>query len=99
MFKFKKSKEVLQIVEEKTPEIEIIIDTEGEKPIFEQEDEQIKIGAKIVLENNRAENMEDAIITFACMFRGLTYKGTEHTEDGRTIITFKDTAYQKTLHQ
>ena len=74
--------------QEKEDNIQIVIIGKGE--MFEDEEEQIKVGAKQLLEIGRAKDMNDAIATIGTMFRGLRYRGTEVTEDGKTVITFED---------
>lgn len=85
------------IVEEKRTNIEIVIESESETPLFENESEQILLGAQTLLETKVADNIEDAIITFAAMFRGLKYQETKKAEDGKTIIVLKDPVFQKRL--
>ena len=54
--------------------LNIQIQIEGDTGYFKDEKEQIIAGAKSLLETKAADNMEDAIITFATMFRGLKFK-------------------------
>ena len=97
-FKLRKHKEPLQIIQEvKKPNIEIRIESENDTPVFENEDIAIKEGAQILLDNKNVDSLEEGIITFATMFRGLKYKETETSEDGKTTIVLRETAYQKTL--
>ncbi len=68
--------------------IEIVII--GKNPLFEGEEEVIRKGAEHLLEIGRASDIYEAIGVYGAMFRGLKYKGMEKTEDGKTIITFRD---------
>lgn len=68
--------------------IEIVII--GKNPLFEGEEEVIRKGAEHLLEIGRASDIYEAIGVYGTMFRGLKYKGMEKTEDGKTIITFRD---------
>ena len=89
--KFKKSnkKEVTEEIEQK-PTIRIQID--GDINLFKDEKQKIVTGAKQLLEIGQCENMEDAIITYATMFRGLRFKEIKENEDGERIIVLKETA-------
>lgn len=75
-----------------TQEIEIHI--EGDVGLFKDEKEKIIEGAKQLLEIGRAENMEDAIITVAVMFRGLKFKENKMTADGKRVIVLRETAQE-----
>lgn len=98
MFRFKKDKQVLQVVKQEEPKIDIQILSESEIPVFENEEETIRQGAQVFLENERARDLEEAIILFATMIRGLKYKRTEQTEEGNKKVILEETAYQKVLH-
>lgn len=74
---------------------DIQIEIEGDIGLFKDEKEQIIQGAKQLLEMGRAENIEDAIITIATMFRGLKFGGTKKTTDGKTIVVLRETTNQK----
>jgi len=52
--------------------IEIVI--ENNNNLFENETEMIKNGTSILLENKKVDSLEEGIIVFATMFRGLKYK-------------------------
>lgn len=67
------------------------IQIEGDIELFEDEKEKIIQGAKQLLELGRAEDMEDAIITFATMFRGLKFHGTKNKENGIKVVNFGET--------
>lgn len=77
--------------------IEIVI--ENHNDVFGDEQEKIKEGARILLENGGAENIEDGIITFATMFRGLKYKGIEKDENGNVKITLKDINLESSMNK
>ena len=70
-------------------EIEIVI--EGTVGVFENEKEQIIIGAKQLLQAGAAKDMQDAITTFAVMFRGLKFGEVKKDEGGKTVIVLKET--------
>lgn len=70
---------------------EIQIDIQGDICLFKDEKEKIDEGAKQLLESGGAENMEDAIITFAIMFRGLKFVESK-IEDGKKVIVLRETA-------
>jgi len=74
----------------------IQIEIEGSIGLFENEKEQIIQGAKQLLEMRKADNMEDAIITIATMFRGLKYNETKESANGKVIV-LKETARQKNI--
>lgn len=78
-----------------TQDIEIEID--GNIDLFKDEKEQIMQGAKQLLEMGKADNMEDAIITIAVMFRGLKFREIKKDESGRTIVVLKETVKQKDI--
>ena len=69
----------------------IEIKIEGEIKLFENEEEIIIQGARELLQQGRAVNMQEAVITFAVMFRGLKYKGTQITDNGKQIIVLGET--------
>lgn len=68
--------------------IEIII--ENYNNLFENEHEIIKNGALVFLENGNVDNLEEGIIVFATMIRGLKYKKTQKEENGKTRIILSD---------
>lgn len=78
-----------------TNDIEIII--ENNSNIFENETEIIMQNAQILLENKSVDTLEDGIIVFAVMFRGLKKGKIEKDENGKTIITLIDTTSKNTL--
>lgn len=91
---FKRIREIEEptsIAENKNTQ-EIQIQIEGDLGLFKDENEKIIEGAKHLLEIGRAENMEDAIITAAVMLRGLKFKETKRTEDGRIVVVLRETA-------
>lgn len=71
---------------------DIQIDIKGDIGLFEDEKEKIIEGAKTLLQMGKADNMEDAIITFAVMFRGLKFCEVQKSEDGKTIVVLKEIA-------
>lgn len=70
----------------------IRIQIDGDTSLFKDEKQQIIEGAKQLLELGRCDDMEDAIITAATMFRGLKFQEVKNNEEGETIIVLKDTA-------
>ncbi|MBQ3021563.1 MAG: hypothetical protein IJD92_05015 [Bacilli bacterium] len=68
--------------------IELII--ENYNNLFENEPEIIKNGALVLLENGNVNNLEEGIIVFATMIRGLKYKKTQKEENGKTRIILRD---------
>lgn len=77
-----------EIIKINESDIQIVI--EDYKNLFENEIEIIKNGALILLENGDVDNLEEGIIVFATMFRGLKYKNTEKEENGKTKIILRD---------
>jgi len=73
------------------------IQIEGNIDLFKDEKEKIILGAKQLLEIGKASDMEDAIITFATMFRGLRFKETKRSEDGTVIVVLRETTQQNTV--
>lgn len=93
LFNFNKKKEPplqkdVPLQESSSPKIDIII--ESSNNLYENEQEMILAGARVLLENRRVDNFEDGIITFATMFRGLRYKGIEKDDDGSVKILLSD---------
>lgn len=78
-----------------TNNIEIII--ENNSNIFENETEIIMQNAQILLENKLVKTLEEGIIVFAVMFRGLKKGKIQKDDTGKTIITLIDTADKNTL--
>lgn len=79
-------------IDKNKPSQEIQIEIEGDVGLFKDEKEKIIEGAKQLLEIERAENMEDAIITAAVMLRGLKFKEIKRTEDGRIVVVLRENA-------
>lgn len=73
---------------EKNDNTQIRIENHNE--LFENEEETIIKGAQVFLEQGHVETLEDGIITFATLIRGLKYKTTTKDEDGNQIIIFDD---------
>lgn len=69
-------------------EVEIVI--ENHNSLFAGEDEILRIGAKELVKAKRADNYVEGIIVFGVMIRGLKYRRTETTEEGKTKIIFAD---------
>lgn len=44
------------------------------------------------MEIGKAESIEDAIITYATMFRGLKFSNVQKTEEGKTVVVLRETA-------
>lgn len=76
------------IEEQKEPNIEIIIENATNQ--FENELEIIRNGAKELLENGNVDSLEEGIIVFATLIRGLRYRRTEKDEEGNIFIILKD---------
>lgn len=77
---------------EKTNNIHIQID--GDIGLFKDEKQKIIEGAKQLLELGKCNDMVDAIITFATMFRGLKFREVKKTEEGEIVIVLKETAQE-----
>lgn len=75
--------------------MEIII--ENYNNLFENEYEIIRNGALVLLENGNVANLEEGIIVFATMIRGLKYKKTEKEEDGNVKIILLDIEPEKSI--
>ena len=91
---FKRIKETQKtntLIHENKTSQEILVQIEGDVGLFKDEKEKIIEGAKQLLEIKKAENMEDAIITAAVMLRGLKFKETKRTEDGRIVVVLRET--------
>ena len=90
----KSSKEIDKKVHEiNINNIEIII--ENNNNLFKNEIEIIKTGALELVQNKNAESIEEGIIVFATMFRGLSYDKTEKDENGNIKIILKDIEIKK----
>lgn len=74
----------------------IQIEIEDSTGLFENEKEQIIQGAKQLLEMGKADNMEEAIIIIAVMFRGLKYNETKESANGK-IVVLRETAKQSNI--
>ena len=74
---------------------EIEIDIEGDIQLFKDEKEKIIQGAKELLEIGKADDIEDAIITYAMMFRGLGFERTEKNENGKKTVVLRETAQRE----
>lgn len=88
--KFRKEENVINdtVIEKKNKKIHIQID--GDTGLFKDEKEQIINGAKSLLEMGRCDDMVDAIITFATMFRGLRFQETKENAEGEVVVVLKD---------
>ena len=90
----KSSKEIDKKVHEiNINNIEIII--ENNNNLFKNEIEIIKTGALELVQNKYAESIEEGIIVFATMFRGLSYDKTEKDGNGNIKIILKDIEIKK----
>jgi len=89
--RIKVTQEPTTSIDENKRSQEIQIQIEGDVGLFKDEKEKIIEGAKQLLEIGRAENMEDAIITVAVMLRGLKFKETKRTEEGKTVVVLMET--------
>ena len=79
---------------EKTDNIHIRIQIDGDTGLFKDEKQKIIEGAKQLLELGKCNDMVDAIITFATMFRGLKFREVKKTEEGEIVIVLKETAQE-----
>ena len=70
----------------------IHIQIDGDTGVFKDEKQQIIEGAKQLLELGKCNDMVDAIITIATMFRGLKFREVKKNEKGEIVIVLKDTA-------
>lgn len=77
--------------------IEIVI--ENNNGLFENEQEIIRKGAQTFLENGAVDNIEDGIIVFATMIRGLKYKTIEKDENGNIKIILKDISLDNSINK
>lgn len=73
--------------------IKIVIENHHE--VVENEVEKIKEAGEEFYEKGQFDNIEEAIVFFATMFDGLSYKGIEKDENGNTIIKFRDVDLRK----
>lgn len=89
--RIKETQKATTSIDKNKPSQEIQIEIEGDVGLFKDEKEKIIEGAKQLLEIERAENMEDAIITAAVMLRGLKFKETKRAEDGRIVVVLRET--------
>jgi len=83
--------------EDNIDNIEIII--ENYNNLFENEHEIIKNGALVLLENGSVDNLEEGIIVFATIIRGLKYKKTQKEENGKTKIVLSDLKPENILNK
>ena len=79
---------------EKTNNTIIHIQIDGDIGLFKDEKQKIIEGAKQLLELGKCNDMVDAIITFATMFRGLKFREVKKTEEGEIVIVLKETAQE-----
>lgn len=75
--------------------VEIII--ENYNNLFENEHEIIKKEALTLLENGNVDSIEEGIIVFATMIRGLKHKKTEKEENGKVKIILRDIELEKCM--
>lgn len=80
-----------------TQEFEIQI--QGDVNLFKDEKEKILQGAKQLLEIEKADDMQDAIISIGVMFRGLKFSDVQKTKDGKTIIVFSEVGEKKSNNE
>ena len=91
--KVEKNKHIVSPVNTGISDIEINI--EGDIKLFKDEKEKIIKGAKQLLEIGKADDIEDAIITYAMMFRGLSFSRTEKSENGKKTVVLRETAQRE----
>ena len=78
---------------ENTNNKDIHIQIDEDTGLFKDEKQKIIDGAKQLLELGKCDDMVDAIITFATMFRGLKFREVKKTEEGAIVIVLKDSAH------
>lgn len=89
-------KQLTPIVEKpKEPTIEIVI--ENDTDFYENEKEVILNGGKGFFEHGNAASLEEGIITFATMIRGLKYQRTEKDDQGNIKVILKNMAIDYSL--
>lgn len=86
----KLKKQELEKIDNKIDMSNINISILNNSNLFENEENIIKDGALVFLENKMADDDEDAIITFATMIRGLKYIRTDIDENGNKTIVLED---------
>lgn len=78
-----------------TPQVpEIVI--ENHHSLFTGEEEIITKGAQMMLDEKRVDNLEEGIIVFATLIRGLKYKRTDIDEEGNKKIILADITLEDT---
>lgn len=91
--KVEKNKHIVNTLNNGVSDVEI--DIEGDIQLFKDEKEKIIQGAKELLEIGKADDIEDAIITYAMMFRGLGFERTEKSENGKKTVVLRETAQRE----
>ena len=79
---------------EKTDNIHIRIQIDGDTGLFKDEKQKIIERAKQLLELGKCDDMVDAIITCATLLRGLKFRKVKNDGKGEIIIVLKDTAQE-----
>lgn len=74
---------------------QIEIEIQEDSGIFKNEKDKIMQGARELLKIGKADNMEDAIVTFAVMFRGLKFSEVKKTKEGTTVVVLRDTVKER----
>ena len=72
----------------------IRIQIDGDTGLFKDEKQQIVAGAKQLLEMGKCDDMADAIITFATMFRGLKFLEIKKLKNGEIVVVLQETAQE-----
>ena len=72
----------------------IQIQIDGDTGLFKDEKQQIVAGAKQLLEMGKCDDMVDAIITFATMFRGLKFLEIKKLKNGEIVVVLQETAQE-----
>ena len=75
-------------IQEPIDNIEIVI--ENHSHLFPNEIDTIKQSAKLWLEAGSVDSIEEGIISFAVIIRGLSYMRTEECENGKKTIVFRE---------
>lgn len=91
--KVEKNKHIVNTLNNGVSDVEI--DIEGDIQLFKDEKEKIIQGAKELLEIGKADDIEDAIITYAMMFKGLGFERTEKSENGKKTVVLRETAQRE----
>lgn len=96
--KYEVKEPIEEPITEQPNNIKIVIENHH-KEIFENEEEIILKGAQMFLEDKRVASLEEGIITFATIIRGLKYKTTTTDENGFPQIIFEDFKLEEDINK